>query len=176
MAVAKETPKDDNKGADATPKVSAEELSRQAMGKVPPSQGGTVDTSSGYYVPEAGADPDSVVRVVKQLPEYLQARLGGLTPEEVAAERVAYAEEVNRKRNPQGPRATDGATDEEMAARTGQPIGDGKSTGAPSADDPGSPLREDVTAARRAAGVNTVQGRSATPRGQVNTAKETEEK
>lgn len=153
-----------SKDADKTatePQVSPEELSRQAMGKAAPSEGGTVDDR--YYVPEAGNDPDSVARVVKHLPKYLQDRLGGVTPEELAAERVAYAEEVNAKRNPQGPRATDGASDEEMAARTGQPIGDGKSTGAPSADDPGSPLREDVAAARKAAGQKTApQGRSAT--------------
>lgn len=148
----------------AAQNVSPEELSRQAMGKAAPSEGGTVDTSDGYYVPEAGSDPDAVARVVKQLPKYLQDRIGGVTPEELAADRAAYGEEVNAKRNPQGPRATDGASDEEMAARTGQPIGDGKSTGAPSADDPGSPLREDVAAARRAAGQTTApQGRSATP-------------
>lgn len=153
--------KDTGKPAAAAdePKASPEELSRQAMGKVAPGEGGTADV----YVPEAGNDPDSVTRVVKHLPKYLQDRLGGVTPEELAAERVAYAEEVNAKRNPQGPRATDGASDEEMANRTGQPIGDGKSTGAPSADDPGSPLREDVAAARKAAGQKTApQGRSAT--------------
>lgn len=172
MAVAKD---DKDKTATEAPEQSAEDKSRAAMGKVAPSEGGTVDTSGGYYVPEAGADPDSVTRVVKHLPKYLQDRIGGVTPEELAADRAAYAEEVNAKRNPQGPRATDGASDEEMAARTGQPIGDGKSTGAPSADDPGSPLREDPEVAARAAGRRSaagqsgIQGRTATPPAKVTT-------
>lgn len=173
---------------------SAEDRSRAAMGKGPVSEGG----NSGYSaeVPAAGGDPDSVARVVKGLPDYLRDRIGGTTPEELAAARVAYAEEVNARRNPQGPRATDGASDEEMAARTHQPIGDGKSTGAPSADDPGSGLREgkltasddtnsgtQAAAQARAAAADTgnaqetqVRGRSTQPSGRATTAKTTEEK
>lgn len=181
------------------PELSAEEKSRQAMGKGPVSEGGTPGAGEGFaYVPEAGGDPDSVARVVKHLPQYLQDRLGGTTPEQLAAERSSYGEEVNAMRNPQGPRATDGASDEEMARRTGQPIGDGKSTGAPSADDPGSGLREgkltagndtadsgssaamSAAASRRAAanvaGAPTpqtqadVQGQTETPQGRTATA------
>lgn len=182
--------KTDTTKTTTTPELTDEERSRQAMGKGPVSEGGTGGGNDGVaVVPEAGGDPDSVQRIVKHLPQYLQDRIGGITPEEVAAERAAYGEAVNAARNPQGPRATDGASDEEMAARTGQPIGDGKSTGAPSADDPGSGLREgkltagdDTTgrgsaAAKRAtaaagagdSGVSQVRGRSTAPANKVNT-------
>lgn len=180
--------KANDKADDKTDDVSAEDLSRQAMGKGPVSEGGGADGVA--VVPAAGGDPDSIARIVKHLPQGLQDRLGGVTPEDVSAERASYGEAVNAARNPQGPRATDGASDEEMANRTGQPIGDGKSTGAPSADDPGSGLREgkltageqgqstdaSEAASRRAAaatgnpGETQVRGRSATPTGRTTTA------
>lgn len=143
------------------PQPTGEDLSRQAMGKGPVSEGGGADGVA--VVPAAGGDPDSVTRVVKHLPQHLQDRLGGITPEDLSADRAAYGEAVNAARNPQGPRATDGASDEEMASRTGQPIGDGKSTGAPSADDPGSGLREGkLTAGEQTEG--TAQTAAATRR------------
>lgn len=83
------------------------------------------------HVPAAGGDPDSVQRVAKTIDGMTgvdkPSGLGADTPEELAAQRAAHGVQVNTERN---------------RAVVPQPPGDGKETGAPSADDPGSGLRE----------------------------------
>lgn len=168
---------DKNKDETAAPEMSDEDRTRAAMGKGPAgSNDATGNARTDVYVPAPGGDPDSIARIVKSLPEELRDRVGVTTPEELADARRDYAEKVNAARNPRGNRAAlEGLSDEEKANVTGQPIGDGKSTGAPSADDPGSALREgkltadddkaattSTAAAQRAAvGASTVKGRRA---------------
>jgi hypothetical protein len=160
-----------------------EERSREAMGKSPagtPSgdSGNGNDSPGNASVAAAGGDPDSIQRVVKHLPDDLRERsgLGASDPEELSAQRTAYAEEVAAQRSGRPGRAElKGMSDEEKAAATGQPLGDGKAEGAPSADDPDSPEREAAAAgqARSAAGQSKLtapQGRSASAPTKATTA------
>lgn len=188
--------------------VSAEVLARRAMGKTDnASDSGSGDkgvvaagiesgeeSPGNAFVPAAGGDPDSVQRAIKLLPQGVRevANLGADNPDELAYQRAEYGDEGNARRNWGGRRLPDTLSDEEKAAITGQPLGDGKSTGAPSADDPGNHeptdvgrnTREGAATARQAAAevgddvasTTTVRGRRASAGRQTTAEKADEEK
>lgn len=118
------------------------------------------DDGESYNVPAAGLDPDSVQRVMKHLPESLreQANLGAATPEELSAQRAAYGKAVREARDAGRPGREElrGLPDDVKAAVTGQPVGDGKAEGAPSADDPDAAARDEAAADAEAAGQSKI--------------------